>query len=111
MLNRSAEGARDEFGFGAEYHAATLRVHARPSRYRTAIPRQRIVKPAGGIIGDADGDTGHPGLRVDVVERRDPAWRVEDGGALTVMVEVAKQPCLAAQWCTAERTPATLLVK
>jgi len=35
---------------------------------REPVPRQQLVEPAGGVIGNAAQHVGEPGLRIDIVE-------------------------------------------
>ena len=50
---------------------------------RFPVPRQELVDPPGGVIGQARQHVGEPGLRVDVVELGGLDQRVDRGGAAT----------------------------
>lgn len=67
------------------------------------MPRQQLVEPGRGVVGDARKHVGEPSLRVDGVESGGLDERVEDGGALAAPVRAAEQPRLAAERHAAQR--------
>src|SRR4029453_10065512 len=68
------------------------------------VPREQLVEPAGGMLGDAGEDGGQPCLRIDVVELGGDDQAVQEGCALAAAIGAGEQPGLAAQCQAAQRS-------
>ena len=56
------------------------------------VPRQQIVEPVRGMLGDPSQDVGEPGLRIDVVHFGGDDEAVHGRGALSTAVGAGEQP-------------------
>src|SRR5579859_8284649 len=68
---------------------------------RVPIPRQQLVEPLDGMLGDARENVGEPGLWIDIIHLGRDDQAVHYGGPLAATIGAAEQPGFSPQGDTA----------
>ena len=66
------------------------------------VPRQQVIDPVDGVIGDARQHVGEPGSRIDIVELCGLNQRVHEGSPLAATLRAGEEPGASSQSDTAQ---------